>query len=218
MQAMLDTGANISVIDDSLVKKRKWDVKTKKIELKLASQENHSAQGILEKPGWLMMGKTSIPIKPVVMKLNNPDYKLIIGNVDMMHMGITLQNLPSPVSLRDDSALVDNEMFSTASPVDTKEIHEASQELEELLNLNKKIPLENWCTLDNAVVRLQLRDQDVKDSLRKLVYPGQRSGQIAITRSRRESGEISYAKLRSFSTRTSCLRYRKRMALSWSHI
>ena len=162
MNAMLDTGANVSVIDASLVKKRNWKMRHKKVELLLASQETKAVNGILDKPGYITLGKTTLAVQPLVMKMENPDYKLIIGNVDMMRMGITLSNLPSPVSLRGDSEVVDSEMFSEASSVDTKQLHIISQELEELLNENKKIPLESWCTLENAVVKLKLTNQDVK--------------------------------------------------------
>ena len=103
-----------------------------------------------------------IRTRPVVVDLASPEYDLIIGNRDLLRMGICLRNLPSPTKLRDHIDRQHQEEFTATVGTDVQHIYELSQHLETLLNNNLAIDFHQKCTLEDATVHLNLTDNIVK--------------------------------------------------------
>eukprot|EP00122_Pirum_gemmata_P009175 Pgem_evm1s8483 len=115
IRALIDTGAEVSVIDSATVRKMKgMKVDYTPIELKLADEGVAAhAEGQLTHDVMLSIGRNRYTkSKPIVMNLDNEQFEMILSYEDMEALGMTISGLPNPTDLDNDSALQDEELFS----------------------------------------------------------------------------------------------------------
>ena len=163
IRCLLDTGSNVTLIDKSFALDKNWKMTKKQIRLCYASSESFgNAYGYLTKCGNLTGGSADIRTRPVVVDLATNEYDMIIGNRDLLRMGICLRNLPSPTKLRTHDDRINKQQFNTTVGTDVQQIYKLSQHLEDLLNQNLAIDFHTKCSLEDATVHLNLSDNIVK--------------------------------------------------------
>jgi transposase InsO family protein len=162
VRCLLDTGSNVTVIDKGFADKQGWCIAKHPIELCYASQKARAvASGYLKKDGNLVGGREDIRVRPVVMPLQSNDYDMIVGNRELMRMGICLRGLPSPTQRRSQEEKQDEELLTNMTGADTKQIFELTQKLQDMLESNSLIPFHDRCDLPGAIVHLNLTDEKV---------------------------------------------------------
>lgn len=161
---LIDTGSVLTLLDEEYSDEQGWDRTKEEVELCYASKGASAiAGGYLKKDGCLSGGVTDIRIRPVVVKLASKEYKMIIGNKDLMRMGICLRGLPSPTFLRSKDERMEEELIERMTGLDTKKVFELTTQLEEMLERNPVVTMRETCTLPSATVHLNLSDEGVRN-------------------------------------------------------
>ena len=141
IKVLLDTGSNATLIDRKFVDKMGWRWTSKAIDLCFVSNEvKATADGILEKDGYLEVGDRAIRIQPIVADLQADGYEMLIGNPDLLRLDITLGGLPQPrkwnESIKEEEEEFKDIKMKTGVPVGR--IYKLTQKLEEQLIENKE--------------------------------------------------------------------------------
>ena len=164
LRCLLDTGSNVTLLDKRVAQQHGWKCVKEDIDLCYASKEvQGTAHGYLLKDGNLTGGQTDVRVTPLIVDLAASDYDMIVGNRELLRMGIVLSGLPSPTSLKDeDLTHIDHEQFKNSTGVDAELMWDLTKQLEDLLNVNKSIPFTDRCNADGAVVHLNITEDQVR--------------------------------------------------------
>eukprot|EP00122_Pirum_gemmata_P021456 Pgem_evm1s19989 len=114
-KALLDTGANISVIDKTILSKMKGIYYDKRdIQLSLAGKGVVGrAYGQLTDPVMLSIGRGRVTkSRPLVMDLQRDEYDMILSLQDMYELGMVIAGLPNPTDIDNDSSLQDDDLLN----------------------------------------------------------------------------------------------------------
>lgn len=164
IRVLFDTGSNVTIIDSKFVEKVGWKWNRRDIELCYATKEAKAfGEGFLTKDGYLEGADGGIRINPIVANLEGGEYDMILGNPDLLRMGITLGNMPQPriaISGSENQDL-DDEVFKRNTGVPVVQLHKLTKELEDLLMKNEKVT-KGFCTTEGSLVTLKVEKGKVE--------------------------------------------------------
>ena len=168
IRALLDTGAEISVIDYNVVKKMHGiGADFKPIELNYAQKGTiGTAKGQISKPTTISIGKGRFTrSQPLILDLASNEYEMILSLEDMEKLGMTISGLPNPASIDDDRAQIEEELLAEpANTLDTEDHAKVKQTCFHELQNNQHIQLNDWCTLKDAEVSFEVNEEKLKNT------------------------------------------------------